>query len=316
MKHSLKCFLALTTLFAGAAPGADDPALAALEACRARLDPRTDIGFERIEARCPDLKAALEGAAWYPLLPADLEQRRNDISAESLRELAELVRASQGEVKPRAAPDVKRLATVLDGLGDLGQEGATRWERFKRWMQEKLQKRAEAENDEEESWLDKLQRQFETSEGVAQAITYAGYSLMAALVLLVIWSELRAAGLLGRGRGAGRTPDPRSGWRRRLQLADVMAAPLPDRPGLFLRMIGETLSRAHRLPAPDGLTASAIARRAQLEEEADRAELARLALTADAVRYSPRPPGAERLEGAATSAQSLLARFLKLRRSR
>ena len=314
--RALKRGLAMTALLSGAALGADDPALAALEACRARLDPRTDIGFERIAARCPDLKSALESAPWYALLPGDLEQRRNDISAESLRELAALVRASQGETTARAAPDVKRLAPVLEGLGEQGEEGATRWERFKRWMQDKLQKRAEAENDEDESWLQKLRRQFETSEGVAQAITVTGYVLMAVLVMLVIWSELRAAGLLGRGRGAARMPDPRSGWRRPLQLADVMAAPLADRPGLLLRMIGESLSRAHRLPAPDGLTASAIARRAQLDEEADRAELERLAVTADAVRYSPRPPASERLEDAATSARSLLARFLKLRRAR
>src|SRR5919109_130952 len=207
MMRALKRGLAMTALLSGAALGADDPALAALEACRARLDPRTDIGFERIAARCPDLKSALESAPWYALLPGDLEQRRNDISAESLRELAALVRASQGETTARAAPDVKRLAPVLEGLGEQGEEGATRWERFKRWMQDKLQKRAEAENDEDESWLQKLRRQFETSEGVAQAITVTGYVLMAVLVMLVIWSELRAAGLLGRGRGAARMPD-------------------------------------------------------------------------------------------------------------
>ncbi len=313
MRRLLAC---IALLWAGAAIAAEDPALAALDACRARLDPRTDIGFERIEQRCPELRAQLESAPWASLLPPDIGQRRNEISAESLRQLAELVRASQGEADSRAAPDVKRLTPVLEGLGEKGQEGATRWERFKRWMQDKLQKRAEAENDEDESWLDKLGRKFETSEGVAQAITYAGYALMAALVLLVVYSELRAAGLLGGTRRDARRPDPRSGWRRRLQLADVMAAPLADRPGLLLRMLGEALSRAHRLPAPDGLTATAIARRARLDEEADRAGLESLAVTADAVRFSPRAPADDQLEGAAHTAQALLAKFLKLRGGR
>jgi hypothetical protein len=122
--------------------------------------------------------------------------------------------------------------------------------------------------------------------------------------------------LLGGTRREARTPDPRSGWRRRLQLADVSAAPLADRPGLLLRMLGEALSRARRLPAPDGLTASAIARRARLDEEADRQELQAIAVTADAVRYGASPPPVDSIEGAANSARSLLAKFLKLKAGR
>ena len=57
-----------------------------------------------------------------------------------------------------------------------GQEGATRWERFKRWLKEKLEKR---KDDDEASALEKWSRQFQTSEGIAQAITYAGYVMVA-----------------------------------------------------------------------------------------------------------------------------------------
>jgi hypothetical protein len=310
--------LAALLLFAGVAIGADDPALQALDACRARLDPGTDIGFERIERRCPELLGELQRAPWYPLLPPDLQQRRNEVSAESLRQLAELVRASQGAGTPpqRQAPDVARLGPVLDALGEKGQEGASRWERVKRWFQEKLERRQAVQDDDEDSWLDELGRKFRTSEGVAQAITWAGYGLVTLLVLMVVYSELRAAGLLGGTRREARTPDPRSGWRRRLQLADVSAAPLADRPGLLLRMLGEALSRARRLPAPDGLTASAIARRARLDEEADRQELQAIAVTADAVRYGASPPPVDSIEGAANSARSLLAKFLKLKAGR
>jgi hypothetical protein len=81
-------------------------------------------------------------------------------------------------------------------------------------------------------------------------------------------------------------------------------------------MLGEALSRARRLPASDGLTASTIVRRAQLDEETDRDELRTIAATADAVRYSASAPPDDRLEGAANSAQSLLAKFLKLKGGR
>ena len=63
-----------------------------MDACRARLDARVDVGIERIQQRCPELLPALENAPWRDLLPHALRERREEISAESLRALAELVR--------------------------------------------------------------------------------------------------------------------------------------------------------------------------------------------------------------------------------
>ena len=101
------------------------------------------------------------------------------------------------------------LAPVLAELGEQGQQGATRWERFKRWLKQKFEKRQGQRRSRvgSKSWS----RQFRTSEGVAQAITYLGYALVVALVLFVIWSELRAAGLLG---GVRRAAAPRRARRR------------------------------------------------------------------------------------------------------
>lgn len=313
----MKTVLACAWLcLAGAALGADDAALRALDACRARLDARTDIGFERIDQRCPGLLAEMQRAPWSGLLPPGLAQRRDDISAESLRELAELVRATQAAAPAGRAPDIAGVAPVLDALGAQGQEGATRWERFRRWLQEKLERRRAAEGEDEESWIDELGRKLRTSEGLAEIITRIGYGLMGLLVLLVIWSELRAAGLLGGTRRDAGPGDPRSAWRRRLQLSDVAAAPLAERPGLLLRLLGDSLSRARRLPAPDGLTATAIAGQARLDDEADRGDLRSLADAADAVRYGTQTPPPERIESTTQRAQALLARLLKRRGSR
>lgn len=298
--------------FAGAASAADDPALAALEACRARLDARTDVGLERISKRCPDLLRTLANAPWSKLLPQDLLERRDEISAESLRELGELVRASGREATAREIPDVEKLTPVLAGLGEKGQQGATRWERFKQWLKDKFDRRDEDED--EDSWLEEFGRQFETSEGVAKTITYLGYAIMGLLVLYVIYTELRAAGLLG-GRRESRRAQEAAQWRRRLQLADVMQAPLADRPGLLLKLLGEALTRSHRLPAADGLTAATLVRQARLDSDEERAELARLAQTADAVRYGPRAPEEEKLEGAVSSARSLLDKFAQVKGS-
>ena len=308
----MKRLLALGCLLLASAASADDAALRAVEACRAKLDPQADIGIERVERRCPGIRAALRGAAWRDLLPGTLGERREQISAASLGALVELVKHSAEATQRRPAPDRELLDGVLAGLGAEGQQGATRWERFKRWIKQKFEDR----KDDDESTLEKWSRQFRTSEGVAQAITWLGYGLVMALVGYVIVAELRAAGLLGGVPRSQRQSAAAAQWRRRLLLTDVMAAPLSERPGMLLRLLGEALSRAHRLPAPEGLTAKAIARRAQLADEADRAELARVAAVAEQARYAPRPPGAPELEDAVSAARALLGRFARLPRGK
>ena len=207
---------------------ADDATLRIVEACRARLDPRVDVGIERIQKRCPELLPALAGAPWRDLLPRTMRERRDEVTAESLHALVELVRESGGGASRREAPSRERLAPVLAELGERGQQGATRWERFKRWLKDKIENRKE---DDDTGWIERLARQFKTSEGVAQFITYSGYV------------DGRPAGVVRHRRGAARgwpawrcaalvrAPQPAPRWRRRLMLADVARAPLAERPG-------------------------------------------------------------------------------------
>ena len=301
-------WLLLSGLCAASFAAAEDGALRAIDACRARLDPRVDVGIERVQRRCPELLPALDNSPWRELLPHTLRERREEISAESLRVLGELLRQANSDTPARTAPRQELLAPVLAELGEQGRAGVTRWERFQRWLKQKFENR---KDDDEAGWLEKWSRQFHTSEGVARALTYMGYAILAALVLFVIWGELRAAGLLGGTRRAGRRANPAAEWRRRLMLADVNAAPLADRPGMLLRLLGEALTRAQRLPAAEGLTARAIARRAELDSADERAELERVASTADEVRYAGRQLADETLEGAVAAAKSLLEKFAR-----
>jgi hypothetical protein len=293
---------------AGGVSAADDAALRVVEACSARLDPRTDIGVDRMQKRCPDLLPAIAAAPWRELVPHTLRERREELSAESLRALVELVRGANAPAVSGVAPDVAQLAPVLADLGARGQEGATRWERFKRWLKELRKGRKE----DDEGMLARWSRELSTSEGVARIVGYVGYALLAALALFVIWGELRAAGLFSARRRAAARVTPEALWRRRLMLADVGAAPLAERPGMLLRLLGEALTRAHRLPAAQGLTAGAIARRARVEAQADRAELAQVALTTDEIRYADRVPPEADLEATVDKAKALLARFARL----
>jgi len=305
----VKCWIGWLGLIAsGVALPADDAALRTVEACRARLDARTDIGIERIQKRCPELLPALASAPWRDLLPRTLRERREEITAESLRALEELVRQSRGGASRREAPSRARLEPVLADLDDKSEQGATRWERFKRWLKDKLENR---KDDDDSSWIEKMARQFKTSEGVAQFITYSGYAMVGVLVSFVIWSELRAAGLFGGVRRASARANPAAEWRRRLLLADVAKAPLAERPGMLLRLLGEALTRAQRLPAADGLTATAIAERARLDSAVEREELRRVGATAEAVRYAAASPPDADIEGTVITAKALLESFAR-----
>ena len=304
----------LVLAFSGVALADDDAALRVVEACRARLDARSDVGIERIQKRCPELLPALAAAPWRELVPRTLRERREEISAQSLGALIDLVRgaaeaAPSGETSARKI-STQPLAAVLDELGARGQQGATRWERFKRWLQELREGKEKTED--EESTLEKWSRQLSTSEGIARVITWIGYGLLGALVLFVVVAELRAAGLFGARRRAAERRRPEAEWRRRLMLADVAAAPLAERPGMLLKLLGEALTRAHRLPAADGLTAGAIARRAQLDAETDREELAGVAQTSERIRYAGQVPPEPALETTVEEAKALLARFARL----
>lgn len=298
-------WLALLGLCWGGAALAEDPALRVIEQCRTRLDARVDLGIERVSRRCPELMPAIEKAPWRDLLPSTFGERKEEISAESLRVLADLLRHTEDAGARHAIPDMQALAPILAGLGDQGKQGVTRWERFKRWLKQKFEKR---EPPDKVGWLEKLRRELYTSEGVTRIINYLGYAMVLALVLYVVWSELRALGLFGGVRRASRRAETAE-WRRRLMLADVFDAPLADRPGMLLKLLGEALVRTRRLPAADGLTASALVRRAQLELEDDRAALARVAGTAEQVRYGARAPGDDALEGAVTAARDLLGKL-------
>lgn len=300
----MKTWWLIALLWTGVAY-AEDPALRIIDECRARLDSATDLGIERVKRRCPELMPAIEKAPWRNLLPQGFGQRKEEISAESLRVLAELVRHTTDAGAQRASPDTKALEPILSELGAQHKPGITRWERFKRWLQEKFEKR---DRPDRPGWLDKLRSELRTSEGVARLINYLGYAMLFALVLYVIWSELRALGLFGGVRRAARRAEAAE-WRRRLMLADVFEAPLAERPGMLLKLLGEALVRSRRLPAADGLTASALVRKAEIELEADRAALARVAGTAEQLRYGLQAPGDEALEGAVTTARELLGKF-------
>jgi hypothetical protein len=275
--------LMLAAPLAPLAAAQSDP-LSAINACIARLDPQVDVGYERIAARCPDLTSALEQSGWAAWLPRDWKEARNDLSAGSLAELRATV---QRELTPRRATralEVQRLKRVLAELGEASQERSSPWSRFKQWLRSLFERR---DDESEGGGFSRLLDQLGVSDAVIEIITYVLLGVVVALAGLIVYNELRAAGVLrGRVRGAG-GEDPNVGnGRRRPTLHDVEQADLRERPRLLLELIAAKLTDLKRLPPAGAFTVREITRAAQLRDEPDRSRLADLALTAERARFA------------------------------
>jgi hypothetical protein len=276
-----------------------------IDACVSRLDPQLDIGYDRIAARCPELMQQLEGGAWAPWLPRGWKESGNDLSAGSLREFRELVERETDVSGSSAAPDVRRLHTILRTLARSRNENG--WSRFKSWLRSILERREEPTD---ESWLTRMVSHVGVSQSVIRLITYAALTAVVLLAGVIVVNEARTAGLLPRRRRA---------LRKRGELAaagplgtswnDIELAQPGERPRLLLELIVRRLSDRGFLPPAGALTVRELTRTARLTEADDRARLTELALAAERVRYAAAKAQTGGLDGPVARGRELLERL-------
>lgn len=287
---------------------ASEAALRAIDECRARLDPRVDIGYERIVRRCPELPRLLgesELAAW---LPESWRDSGNDLSAGSLEELhvlatRELARESTGQ-----APRVERLGEVLTEIGQTAQRRGSLWSRFKTWLRRVL---ADRNGPEDAGWFARTVGRVGLSQTVIELITYAALAAVLALAAVIVTNELRVAGVLSRGRArfAARASPSEVPQTARLGWRDFELAPPGEKPRVLLELIIDRLAQARCLPPAQSLTVRELVRAAELHASEDRHRLQRLALAAEQLRYSADRSPPEGLQAALEDARALLERL-------
>jgi hypothetical protein len=293
--------LLLTTVGAPLASARD--AVAAIDACIARLDAGLDLGFARIAERCPELApslAASPAAAW---LPPDWDKPGNELSAAGLAELRTLLTRAPAATSARA-PRVARVGAVLAELaaGDHRERGW--WARFKEWLREVLARRPPAEDS---GWFERLMGSISLPQAVLRAITWSSLAVLIALAAAILVNELRIAGLLGRSRrrsvaGAGHG----AAQQLQLTLREVEQAAPEEQPRLLLELIVARLRAQDRLPPPRALTVHELNRVARLAV-ADRERLTALSAACERVRFGPRDVAPPALAAALLSGRELLA---------
>ena len=122
--------LALMAPCAVAATNAAD-ALGVIDACIGRLDGDTDIGFERIALRCPELARVVGASEWGAWLPAGWQDDYNNLSAGSLAALRRAV-VRERALSPRGrAPQIALLRPILAELAAHNPEPRGWWARLR-----------------------------------------------------------------------------------------------------------------------------------------------------------------------------------------
>ena len=259
-------------------------ALDALDRCVSRLDPQTDIGYDRIAARCPNLASQVDRAPWSVWLPADWKATGHDLSAASLRALRSLINR---ELQTRPGAQVAQVASLQPILRrlDLQVDHQGAWARFKEWLRDAFTPR---EEDSHDGWFSRLLGTVSVSDAVARLISWTCLGVVVVLAAAVVANELRVAGVFTRRRSRGvlrRRPAPTAAPRS-IDWEDVQSAPAGERPRLLLQLIATRLVASGSLPPAEGLTVRELVRVAQLPNSADRELLVDIALAAERVRFS------------------------------
>src|SRR5690242_13131210 len=136
------------TVSAAAVPDGVSARLA-IDTCLKRLNPETDIGYERISAHCPDLARRIEASGWSVWLPRDWKRPGNDLSAGGLRQLEQLLAAGNGVSS--SGPGRLNVAALPTVLASLAQDGAAEsrgwWTRTKAWLRDVFERGEEEDDD-------------------------------------------------------------------------------------------------------------------------------------------------------------------------
>lgn len=278
MRLLLGLWLALYATLAAAGPQGE------LAKCLHEL-PSETMGLAALEAACPDLRATLTSRDARALVAAQPEETLTGPAVGRMLPLLE----------PRAAgkaPDPSTVSLALAGLSTSIKTSGW-WESFKAWLRQLLARDDSAA----EGWLSRWLAKLSLLGVLAPVLLVALLALVVALAAWLVVRELRAAGFLGRSAARGERRvwrEPGLPSRAARSVAEMLAAPLADRPRLLLGLVIAALAAAGRLRGERSLTHGELAARVVLEDEAARGSFARLAsLTEQQVYGAGEVPAAQ-----------------------
>ena len=294
----------LALVLTAAAPLATaDNAVAAIDACIPQLDAGLDVGYARIESRCPDLVKALARSPVEPWLPSDWRNSNNALSADGLKELRALLTRQPSDIAAAPLPRIQRVSSVLASIGERRER--TWWEQLKDWIHDVLTRRPATGDS---SWLGQWFDDLNISQTVLRIIAGCALALVVALAISIVVNELRVVG--GFGVSRRRLPaQPRAAAAGvvRCSKDDFERADLSEQPRLLLELVVARLREQERLPPARALTLNELLRAARLATAVDRQHLGVLSATCEQQRFAAREVSPPMLAAALTCGRELLS---------
>ena len=187
------------------------------------------------------------------------------------------------------------------------------WEKFKAWLERVLKRKS---GQQQSNWLADWLEKHKPSEEVMTRIGYGLLVLLVAGALWIVYSELRAAGLLGaaarRRRAAPLEARATAAARPATSLED---AGDEEQPALLIALLLEQLRRLGRIQDRLSMTHRELASAAKFDSPDDRETFKTLVAVAEKLRYAAIAPARAPLRQAIESAKLLLSRLLHPPRS-
>lgn len=282
-----------------ATPGYGDIASLASDIgdCVARVPARSRSGPEAVRQACPDLEQRISDSALRDQL-GDAWGRRADASA--LTDLASLIQHYQQQPASEG-PKPSSLQSITQSLRQPQAVNHGWWQRFKDWLRSLLAPQQKSDS----GWLERLLSHVGSIPRIVQKIIfYSALVTLLVMAIVIVWRELKAAGIGTRVRN--RAPERDASQlsidvARAVTMRDVESSPAWDRPALLLRVLVQALMQSGRLRSERSLTHGELIRRAAFD---NREQLRRFAHIASLAEY--RLYGTHDAAAAATDDEDLL----------
>lgn len=290
-----------------APPGAAVEPADLLDRCVPRLDAARDVGVARILRRCPELERAWDLDASPYGLPQDWRDVGGEMSRDSLRELARLLRdaaAPPASAPDGAAPRAATLAAVLQEWPLPDEAGVL--QRLLRWVRSRMGGDGMTPTKAPEPTPRIAGERAPLWWRIAG---WTGFAALLALVGWVGWREAQAAGWLRRLQGVrGLESEPRGGSVTADAALPQSVGAAVQSPAWWLEQVALQLAARRRLPHPAGATPTEIAA-AMRADTTLQPRLALLVAVVDAARYARDPPSSADIEAAVAAGGALLERL-------
>jgi hypothetical protein len=272
-----------------------------LRDCAAKV-PAQISGIQGLDAACPGLENAILALRLDQILYDGWRLRLN---RDALRDVSTLA-LHYSEPKPVAGPDSGGLPGILKSIArEQAPAPKSWWDAFKAWLNDWLQGHGPDSLSWLDRWLDRLRQS-------ATLLNIVLYSLMGLVVITAGWvviNELKAAGLIARGRARRAAVIRASSVAQDDAVATEDATGVAGRIAALLRLLVSRLVQTGRLKSERSMTHRELVMAGAFDSEAQRAIFAAVARSAEAILYGGQHDAPEHLNRVLRDGEILLAQL-------